>query len=277
MFLLSRLAMSTPIWLAALYMLVLGLGLGLVMQVLVLAAQNAVPYEHARRRHLRLDALPPDRRLDRRLDLRRDLRQPARDRTRRPATPRRSRPGGGEPAVVQHLPRRSGSRTSKPSRPRSSRSSSPRPDSRSPRSCSPGCCARCRSARPPPRKGSARVSPPRARTARPRARTDHQLDCERTHADGHLPRIVDASALDLTPAEAWLLGRIATVGPIERPRSPRTPARGGRAADREPAPARLSDSRSLEGDRIELSERRRERTQPRRSGPRRAHPRSPPT
>src|SRR5436190_2009298 len=35
-FLLSRLAVSTPIWLAALYMLVLGLGLGMVMQVLVL-------------------------------------------------------------------------------------------------------------------------------------------------------------------------------------------------------------------------------------------------
>jgi len=44
-FLLSRLAVSTPIWLSALYMLVLGLGLGMVMQVLVLAAQNAVPYE----------------------------------------------------------------------------------------------------------------------------------------------------------------------------------------------------------------------------------------
>ena len=44
-FLLSRLAVSTPIWLAAIYMLVLGLGLGMVMQVLVLAAQNAVPYE----------------------------------------------------------------------------------------------------------------------------------------------------------------------------------------------------------------------------------------
>ena len=45
MILLSRLAVSTPLWLAALYLLVLGLGLGLVMQVLVLAAQNAVPYE----------------------------------------------------------------------------------------------------------------------------------------------------------------------------------------------------------------------------------------
>jgi EmrB/QacA subfamily drug resistance transporter len=43
--LLSRLAVTTPIWVTALYMLVLGLGLGMVMQVLVLAAQNAVPYE----------------------------------------------------------------------------------------------------------------------------------------------------------------------------------------------------------------------------------------
>jgi EmrB/QacA subfamily drug resistance transporter len=44
-FLLSRLAVETPIWVAALYMLVLGLGLGMTMQVLVLAVQNAVPYE----------------------------------------------------------------------------------------------------------------------------------------------------------------------------------------------------------------------------------------
>jgi EmrB/QacA subfamily drug resistance transporter len=44
-YLLSRLGVATPIWLAALYMLILGLGLGMVMQVLVLAVQNAVPYE----------------------------------------------------------------------------------------------------------------------------------------------------------------------------------------------------------------------------------------
>jgi MFS family permease len=43
-FLLSRLTVSTPIWQAALYLLVLGLGLGMVIQVLVLAVQNAVPY-----------------------------------------------------------------------------------------------------------------------------------------------------------------------------------------------------------------------------------------
>ncbi len=45
MLLLAGLSVSMPTWQAELYMLVLGLGLGLTMQVLVLAAQNAVPYE----------------------------------------------------------------------------------------------------------------------------------------------------------------------------------------------------------------------------------------
>jgi EmrB/QacA subfamily drug resistance transporter len=43
--LLSRLELGTSIWTVGLYMLVLGLGLGMTMQVLVLAAQNAVPYK----------------------------------------------------------------------------------------------------------------------------------------------------------------------------------------------------------------------------------------
>jgi EmrB/QacA subfamily drug resistance transporter len=43
-YLLSRLTLSTPTWVTALYMVVLGLGLGMVMQVLVLAVQNAVDY-----------------------------------------------------------------------------------------------------------------------------------------------------------------------------------------------------------------------------------------
>ena len=43
--LLSRLAVDTPAAVAAGYMIVLGLGLGCVLQVLVLAAQNAVDYE----------------------------------------------------------------------------------------------------------------------------------------------------------------------------------------------------------------------------------------
>ena len=44
LFLLSRLEVETPTEVAAGYMLLVGLGLGLVMQVLVLAAQNAVDY-----------------------------------------------------------------------------------------------------------------------------------------------------------------------------------------------------------------------------------------
>jgi EmrB/QacA subfamily drug resistance transporter len=42
--LLSRLSTTTPAWQTSLFLLVLGLGLGMVMQVLVLAAQNAVPF-----------------------------------------------------------------------------------------------------------------------------------------------------------------------------------------------------------------------------------------
>ena len=89
---------------SAIYLLVLGLGLGMVMQVLVLAAQNAVPYKHARRRDVRLDPLPPDRRLVRRLDLRCDLRQPARLRARRSDSPGVHVPAAANPAIVHQLP-----------------------------------------------------------------------------------------------------------------------------------------------------------------------------
>jgi MFS family permease len=43
MFLLSRLGVGTAPWLASVYMLVVGVGIGLVMQVLVLVVQNDVP------------------------------------------------------------------------------------------------------------------------------------------------------------------------------------------------------------------------------------------
>jgi len=46
LFLLSTLMAESSIWLCSGFMLLLGLGLGMVMQVLVLAAQNAVSYEH---------------------------------------------------------------------------------------------------------------------------------------------------------------------------------------------------------------------------------------
>jgi EmrB/QacA subfamily drug resistance transporter len=44
MFLLSTLGAGTSVWFASLFAMVLGLGLGMVMQVLVLAVQNAVDY-----------------------------------------------------------------------------------------------------------------------------------------------------------------------------------------------------------------------------------------
>ena len=43
MFLLSRLEVDTAPWLASVYMLVVGIGIGLVMQVLVLVVQNDAP------------------------------------------------------------------------------------------------------------------------------------------------------------------------------------------------------------------------------------------
>jgi MFS family permease len=43
-YLLSRLAVSTPMWQTIVAMVILGLGLGMVMQVLVLVAQNSVDY-----------------------------------------------------------------------------------------------------------------------------------------------------------------------------------------------------------------------------------------
>jgi EmrB/QacA subfamily drug resistance transporter len=44
LYLLSRLVVTTPTVTAGAYMLLLGLGIGMVLQVIVLAAQNAVPY-----------------------------------------------------------------------------------------------------------------------------------------------------------------------------------------------------------------------------------------
>lgn len=46
LYLLSRMSSTTSIGVASVYMLVLGLGLGSVMQVLIIAVQNAVPYRH---------------------------------------------------------------------------------------------------------------------------------------------------------------------------------------------------------------------------------------
>ena len=57
---------DTPPWLASAYMLVVGVGIGLVMQVLVLVVQNDAPRRDVGRRHLDRDLLPVDGRLARR-------------------------------------------------------------------------------------------------------------------------------------------------------------------------------------------------------------------
>ncbi len=46
LYLLSGLDADAPVWVAPLYMLVLGLGMGLIMQVLILAVQNAADFRH---------------------------------------------------------------------------------------------------------------------------------------------------------------------------------------------------------------------------------------
>ncbi|MGH9086672.1 MAG: hypothetical protein ACRDYZ_00905 [Acidimicrobiales bacterium] len=45
LYLMSLIGISSGAWMTAAYMAIFGLGLGLVMQVLVVAVQNAVPYE----------------------------------------------------------------------------------------------------------------------------------------------------------------------------------------------------------------------------------------
>ena len=63
------------------------------------------PVRAARRRHLRLDALPAGRRLDRRLDLRRDLREPARRRTSHSTShPASAPPAAASPEIIAQLP-----------------------------------------------------------------------------------------------------------------------------------------------------------------------------
>ena len=86
LYLLSRIGVSTPISETALYLLILGLGLGMVMQVLVLAAQNAVDYRLLGVATSGASLARSDRRQYRRLRLRRDLHEPAHPRA-RPARP----------------------------------------------------------------------------------------------------------------------------------------------------------------------------------------------
>ena len=81
MFLLSRLEVETAPWLASVYMLVVGIGIGLTMQVLVLVVQNDSPPKGHRGRDLDRNVLSVDGRLAGRRAVRRDLRGPPHQRT----------------------------------------------------------------------------------------------------------------------------------------------------------------------------------------------------
>ena len=107
MFLLSRLGVGTAPWLASVYMLVVGVGIGLVMQVLVLVVQNDARPQRDRRRDVDGDLLPLRRRLLRRRDLRRDLRLAARRRRSSSCRPSREAPRrrrAPDPEQAKQLP-----------------------------------------------------------------------------------------------------------------------------------------------------------------------------
>jgi EmrB/QacA subfamily drug resistance transporter len=78
MYLLARLQVNTAPWVASAYMLVVGVGIGLVMQVLVLVVQNDVRPQEIGVATSTATFLQVGRRRLRRGDLRNDLRDPAR-------------------------------------------------------------------------------------------------------------------------------------------------------------------------------------------------------
>ena len=93
--LLSRMDADTSTWLQSLYLFVLGAGIGLCMQVLVLIVQNTVELRRSRRGDLGRDVLPDHRKLVRRSDFRVAVhqlpRRPHRARAGRAARRRRRR------------------------------------------------------------------------------------------------------------------------------------------------------------------------------------------
>ena len=216
MILLSRLAVSTPIWLAALYMLVLGLGLGMVMQVLVLAAQNAVPYKM-------LGVATSGSTLFRQIGGAIGVSIFGAIFANRLATELAERiprgvhiPAAANPAIVHRLPEAI----------------------RQPyieaftAALTPIFLAAAGFAiaaflltwllREVPLRATATAEGIGESFASPREdRSDRELEriissiASGPNAHRHLPRIVEESRVELTPAEAWLLGRLATVGTLE--------------------------------------------------------------
>ena len=253
-FLLSRLAVSTPIWLAALYMLVLGLGLGLVMQVLVLAAQNAVPYEL-------LGVATSGSTLFRQIGGSIGVSIFGAIFANRLATELGDRlprgvhvPAAANPAVVKQLP----AVVKQPYI--EAFTAALQPVFLAATGFAVAAFLLTWLLREVPLRATAAAEGIGESFASPRQdRSDHELEriissvaSGRARTETYR-RIVDASGLDLAPAETWLLGRIATEGRIDGLGPPRN------ASPEEVAllTARLLQrgylTVDLEGDRIELS------------------------
>jgi MFS family permease len=253
-FLLSRLGVSTPIWLAALYMLVLGLGLGMVMQVLVLAAQNAVSYQL-------LGVATSGSTLFRQIGGSIGVSIFGAIFANRLATELANRlprgvhvPSAANPAVVQHLP----AAIKQPYI--EAFTAAIQPVFLAATGFAIAAFLLTWLLREVPLRTTAPAEGIGESFASPReARSDHELErIISAIAAGPMRtdiyrRIVVTSGLDLTPAQAWLLGRIATEGRIEGLGAPR-------AAPEEVAllTAQVIErgylTVDLERDRIELSD-----------------------
>ena len=173
------------------------------------------PVRAARSRHLRIHALPPDRRLDRRRALRGDLRQPAAVRARRspPARDRACRaPSARESRrPAPPVPTRPTSMRSRPRSPPCSRS--PRPRALSP-SRSPCCCGD--SAAPddaPDGLGESFASPRDDSSFRELERSLSVL-ARRENRWETYAQFAERARIDLSPPELWLLARIAEHEPV---------------------------------------------------------------
>ena len=278
MLLLSRLAVSTPLWLAALYLLVLGLGLGLVMQVLVLAAQNAVPYKM-------LGVATSGSTLFRQIGGAVGVSIFGAIFANRLATELAERipagvhvPAAANPALVHHLPEA----VKQPFIEAFTAAITPiflaaggfaiaaflltwllREVPLRETSATEGI-------------GESFAAPHDDRSDRELERILSSITSGRMRTETY-QRIVDESRVELTPAEAWLLGRLATSGTLEHRQTKADDAGGGRRAHRRAAPPRLPH------DRARKRPSRAERAGPtgvcraRRSGPRPCSPASLPT
>jgi EmrB/QacA subfamily drug resistance transporter len=253
--LLSRLAVLTPIWLAVLYLLVLGFGLGMVMQVLVLAAQNAVPYEL-------LGVATSGSTLFRQIGGSIGVSLFGAIFANQLATELTARlpvavhvPAAANPTVIKHLP----AAIRQPYI--EAFTAALHPVFLAATGFAIAAFLLTWLLREVPLRATAAAEGIGESFASPREdRSDHELErIISAVASGHTrtqiyTRIVEASGLDLTPAEAWLLGRIATAGSLEGLTHPRTAT---------PEQIALLSARLLErgylavdlvGDRIELSD-----------------------